>query len=895
MARRPAESLLDVLSPNPFEGVTSLADVLHQTEENFYRGAPPRWFNFYISDQRVADGSGTPFIKRDGYNTLVQTVQLKGKTPGITIVKLFHQPGCGGTTLAMKVLWDLRKIFTSAVLTDSASNTTNIAEEVVQLFKDGNRKTVLLLVNNMQRLEALQESIKIEMASREMHVDSRKAAVIILNCVRKDAVQMASHVVFLQNVLSKDEKIQFDEKRDELRKRYGDKSKQFHGFNIIQTNFSKTYIKEACAVFINTTTAESPQMTQLAACLSLLNAYVPGSYLLESQCLDFFKHDDYAHGDFPLKERMSTFGHLIITFQEDRSSEMKVCIAHRMIAQHCTELLAETGTTRSETASYLLTHFNSDEFPSFLVSFIKDMLTKRETKPNEEDSGNGTRIIEDVERFSRLILDIQSVEDKLECVNVLVVASERFNRNAFFPQALARFYSIELKNYIEAEKWAKIAKLRYPQSSFIADTLGQVYKNQLKNQKRDATPRAILELASKAIEAFKDEERLAENESGTETRGDGTTKISKVFNIHGQFGYLDVCNLLYKKLVSQDDTWREVLTKKAPLNSVLRSLGDAEHSRFKVLIDGLKDDIERKCAFFDTYLTYSKPEQKDDPAYISKGTLECYKNFVGNSPSKDFKAEGAALIQKLKENLADTSAGVLSCLDRECRESDLKEITTWWEKIFLQKGSVVALANYILAHIMLRNMEAELPLDCKHLDAFKQKMPRIPSQSPELHMLVLLLSWPTESEANCVLDLNRLIHNMHCSYEVTYKAQFRSRYLRPLFFIGNGEGLNRIVHRKNLEQNVQTRQDWTRDTIFQDATVKARLVRVQGVVRNYRVFATIGGAAIEVHANIQNCLWKAQQVSFYLGFTIRGPVAFDIQTKPGAKDKKGNIREVKHD
>ncbi|TNN49886.1 Sterile alpha motif domain-containing protein 9-like [Liparis tanakae] len=742
---RPAESLLDVLSPNPFEGGGT--DVFHQTEENFYRGAPPRWFNFYISDQRAADGSGTPFIKRDGYNTLVDKVKLKGKAPGIRIVKLFHQPGCGGTTLAMKVLWDLREIFTSAVLTGSASNTTKIAEEVVQLFKDGNRKTVLLLVNNEQSLEALQKSIKMEMANQKIHVDSRKAVVVILNCVRKDVVRRTSHVV-LQKALSEDEKIQFNKKRDELRERYGDESEQFHGFNIMQTNFSKTYMEEACTVFSNATTAKSPEMTQLAGFLSLLNAYVPGSYLLESQCLDFFKQGDDAHGDFPLKERMSTFGHLIVTFQEDRSSEIKVCIAHRMIAQHCTKLLAKTGMTRSKTASNLLTHLNSDEFPSFLVSFIKDMLTKRETKrkemTTEEDPGNGTTIIEDNERFSRLILDIQSVE--------------------------------ELQNYIEAEKWAKKAKLRYPQSSFIADTLGQVYKNQLKNHKHSTTPRAILELTSKAIEAFKDEERLAENESGTETRGDGTTKITKVFNIHGQFSFLEVCNLLYKKLVSQGDTWREVLTKKVSLNSVLKSLGDGEYSRFKVLIDSLKNDIERKCAFFDTYLTYSKPEQKDDPAYISQGTSECYKNFVGNSPSTDFKAEGAALIQKLKENLADTSAGVLSCLDRDCIESDLKEITTWWEKIFLQKKSVTALANYILAHIMLRNMEAGLPPDCKHLDAFKQKMPSIPNQSPELHMLALLLSWPTESEADCVLDLNRLIHNMHRSYEVTYEVHFRSRW-----------------------------------------------------------------------------------------------------------------------
>ncbi|KAM6894570.1 sterile alpha motif domain-containing protein 9-like [Lycodopsis pacificus] len=195
---------------------------------------------------------------------------------------------------------------------------------------------------------------------------------------------------------------------------------------------------------------------------------------------------------------------------------------------------------------------------------------------------------------------------------------------------------------------------------------------------------------------------------------------------------------------------------------------------------------------------------------------------------------------------------------------------------------------------MLRNMGAISPSDCKHLAAFKQRMPLIPNDSPELHMLALLLCWPTGSEAKCVLDLNEFIRRMHRSYEVAYKIHFRSRYLRPLFFIGNGEDLNRIVHRKVLEnlflqQNEETKQDWSNDwskeEIFKVPEVQARLVKVEGVVRNDRVFASIDDEEIEVDANRQNSLWRPRRVSFYLGFTIRGPVAFAIQTKPAAEDK----------
>ncbi|XP_059210761.1 sterile alpha motif domain-containing protein 9-like [Centropristis striata] len=663
----------------------------------------------------------------------------------------------------------------------------------------------------------------------------------------------------------------------------------------MQEKFSEDYVRQACEVLNTVRSANKPKKTQLAAFLSLLNAYVPGSYLLESQCMDFFKHDDYIHGDFSLEDRMEPFSHLIVTFQQDKRSEKKVCMAHPMIAQCCTELMARAGVKRSDTARNFITCLCRDELPPFLVGFVKDMLTKRtpKRKEKEENPVNGTGMTEEPEKFSRLILDIQKLEGKVQSASVLKVATKKFNNNPFFPQALARFFCLELKYYHLAEMWAKRAKSRDPLNSFIADTLGQVHKNHLKNlknKKRCTKPREILQLATKAIEAFKDEERLAENEHGTDMKGHGNTRFSHFFNTRGLFGYLQVCILVYDLLVSQNEIWRGVLTKQVSFGSVLEVLGDNKLFRFHYLIKKLRDEAERKCAFFDKYLTYSKLDmKKDDPLYISEDTSKCYRIFVGHYPSKHFQEKGAYLIQKLKENFADTSARVLSCLDRECTETDLKEITTWWEEIFLQKDSVTALANYILAHIMLKNMGAIFPLDNQHLTAFKEKMPLIPEDSPELQMLTLLLCWPTDSEDKCVLDFNKLISRLHCSYERAYETHFRTRYLCPLFFIGKGQDLNRIVHRKVLEEmfleeNEETTQHrnttWSEEKIFKSHKVQARLLRVEGVVRNYRVFATIGGAVIEVDANLRNKLWRPRQVSFYLGFTIRGAVAFAIQTKP---------------
>ncbi|XP_030609368.1 sterile alpha motif domain-containing protein 9-like [Archocentrus centrarchus] len=609
-------SMLDVLHANQFEGEIFDPKLSEQVEENFYRGAPPNWLNFYISEQAELGGTGSAFIKRDEYETLKERIHhRRRKGPGTSTVKLFHQQGCGGTTLAMQVLWDLRRTFRCAVLKGSSSDVTKVAQDVVNLFtagSQGHQNTVLLLLNDEFILDTLQDSIMEEIAEQNLEIDM--PVVILLNCVRTsdDVIHQKEHAykekqslqknarksIILKKTLSGKEKALFDKKKEELSKRFGDRCEQFHGFNILQSNFSQEYIREACAVLKDIKRAKKPLKMQLVAILSLLNAYVPGSYLLESQCLDFLRHDDYE--GLPLEDLTQPFSHLIITFQQDERAEKKVSVAHTMIAQCCTELLADAGVTRSDTARNLLNNFCRDSVPPCLLGFVKDMLTKREMK-REEDPINGNDK-EKKEKFSRLILDITKMErngndkkeGKIQSVSVLKVASKTFDQNPFFPQALARFYYIELEDYNEAEIWAKEAKQRDPRNSYVADTLGQVYKNHLKNKKVSDKPREILQLAQKAIEAFEEEEKLAENEHMKGRKGGGKTKVLRGLNTSGQFGYLEVCSLLYDQLVSHDEIWKKVLTKNVSLGSVLKSLGEAVAN-------------------------------KDNPSYISRKTAECYK------------------------------------------------------------------------------------------------------------------------------------------------------------------------------------------------------------------------------------------------------------------------------
>ncbi|XP_026171176.1 sterile alpha motif domain-containing protein 9-like [Mastacembelus armatus] len=824
-----SSSMLDVLDANLFTGVSFEPAYIEETEKNFYRGAPPSWLNFHISDQAASNGTGTPIIKREGYEALRQKIEGRRRT-GIAAVKLLHQPGCGGTTLAMQVLWDLRKTFNCAVLKGSTLDIASVAKEVVQLFTTGSwgqQRTVLLLVNDEQILENLQNSIMEEIAQQGIATRGTSPAVTILSCVRKDTVVKGENVV-LKKVLSNEERQKFNDKQTELGNRYPDQCKQFHGFNIMLADSPQAYVTQACTVFRNVRSANKPRKTQLAAFLSLLNAYVPGSYLLESQCLNFLKPEE--HGDVSLQDRMKPFSHLIITFQQDTTSERRVRMAHPVIAQCCTELLAQAKVDRSDTARNFLTYFCRDEVPPCLLNFIKDMLTKRETKI-EENTQCGTDIKDNKgnkEKFSRLILDIKKIENrvqvngKTQSASVLKVASNKFSENPFFPQALARFYYIEIKDYNLAEMWAERAKKRDHKNSFIADTLGQIHKNHLNSfsprpgnlRNQTARPRRLLRLATKAIKAFKHEEKLAEDEEGPDMNKDGMRNISNVFNTRGQFGYLQVCNILYDLLVSQNEIWKKVLTCNKPMGSVLKSLGDNKLFKFNDLIKSLRDDVKRKCDFFNNYLTYSRPGmQEEDPSYIRTIASSCHRQYT-------------------EEALPDPVSGIMNEFTKD--------------------------ENTITA-----------------------------ADTPERYIVALLKRWTNENNTqNNSSDLMQLIEEMSHLYKRAYAKYFRSRYLCPVLFLGKGQALGSIVPTTCDDfwlENEDATTDFfnymkQKDKIFKDLRVQQQLFKFHGRVEEYHVCTSVGKVQIQVKANMQESVWIPREVSFYLGFTIGGLVALGIQT-----------------
>lgn len=196
---------LEVLCVNQCEGGDEDKLII---EENFYKGGKVSWWNFYFSEQ---PGS-TPFIKRDKFEFIMNTVipDLCSLRKACVLLNLMHVPGCGGTTLAMHILWALRDRFRCAVLRDTNADFAEIAEQVAKLLMYNHeeplpRVPVLLMIDDFEDKEKvfdLQQLIEKECTKKD--IQSTSAQVILLNCIMSGSTDQTEteDTVFIGNKLS---------------------------------------------------------------------------------------------------------------------------------------------------------------------------------------------------------------------------------------------------------------------------------------------------------------------------------------------------------------------------------------------------------------------------------------------------------------------------------------------------------------------------------------------------------------------------------------------------------------------------------------------------------------------------------------------------------------------
>ncbi len=805
--------------------------VWRKHETDFLKGAPPRWENFYTS-------ANSPLVERDRFKDLIQLIERKKRKHRlITQVSLRYQSGSGGSTLAMQVLWHFRKDLRCAKVIDSDQDINELSKQVVDLFllsnEEQGQKTVLLLLdsynNDLQIKNVLLKNLNEEIHTRDINTDT--PVVIIFMCSPADLLNLVHSTddVKLKMELSPDEKKRFAQKKKELKKKYKEMSQKFHAFNTMQGGFKKEDAEKAITeeMIKHVKNHKESRSTRLLSFLALINSYVPGSHLSKLLCEVFMDQTEQPNEEEnpTLETIMKPFMDLIVIFSEGEQEDQCIHLAHPMIAGACLKMFTKHKLTRSDIALNFLNSLVKGKQSNY-EKICKTMFIMRPGGLMEK------------ERFSRLILDImiESEHNTNQCIDLLKQASDLFDTNPVYPQTLARLYYIEVKEdnkYQEAKEWAERAIKRDPKISHIRHTLGQVHKKHLLNEGKKTLSDidVCLAIAQSAIKAFEAVEEAAEDEAEENTK----------FNNSGIFGFLQVCKIIHPKMPQYNHQY----------------------------INSLKRNVETKYDFFEWYLAFSRPNiEEEDPDYIRIDVENCYELYF-----KQGKSNESTLNEKKKKSFG----GLLYFLksDINVYEHNLCAI----EKPQSENETQIVL--YILTNVIL-SQSGEPCEKAEDLQARLQELWATEAQdrSPEFYLLVFLLFWPDEAQPAITNppDLKKCLEYMGQSYERKYQKYLRGRYLVPLFFLGNGNDLKRLVHTSKLDKMYLE--------LLTEGHEKAEvecLQRINGKVENHKVFTVIEGQQIEVIPNNRASVHKQGLVSFYLGFNIRGPVAYNIRYEENCK------------
>ncbi|KAK7880455.1 hypothetical protein WMY93_032912 [Mugilogobius chulae] len=902
-------------------------------EEDFYRGGKVTWWNFYFCDK----DKDKPFIKRDKYENVKQLIRTQLKDPkNSSVLTLFHDPGCGATTLAMHVMWNLRKELRCAVLKDNKVSKEEVAHQTIKLMKLDNEKpcSVLLLMDDSKEMDTTNELVYfIQKTISNMNTDfTSLCKVIIVNCVRRHSPKeqyrehSTSPCQYLTASLTAEEQQDFEKKLKELEETHN-RPENFYSFMLMKSNFDPKYTQDLAS-----NTLEKFKMSTkeciLFAFLALLNTYVADSEISLSLCEDFLGIKSIPWKGDSVLNRMVPYSNLLkIEKVKGWRGYKGVRCLHNQIAAACLEELEkqhelEISDVTMEILHYDLFYSEEVDINTRLMKFVKQMLIKRRRKEDGER-----------EQFSPLVEKIHNDMGRQTVEEIFVKASTRFEASASIPQALARYLYIKERDFPEALKWAQKAK-NIIENPYIFDTIAQVYKSNLKHnmehekQEKLYTPEGLdtnLQIAINAIAAFERAQELAPIDIGEEPEDDQDYPRES-YTIYGYVGVVEITFLVFEILGrlpffdENRDTMnklylRSFLERNLPITSVHKEntvVNDKyvtvirEHERF--LLD-LKIKVKDTFEILTSFFTYLKPKVSEFDSKNRRTISEHFKKYVTlfctepeqvkkecqSNPELALKMEIEQRRLFLEKKNADNFSGILPSMDRSVAE--MEEITLAYAYLcehrhFNSKSQATKeTTNFILSNIVLHllNPKSRHVLSYTKLSDLLQKTLQdvgLRSNFPDPYYTALLLFWP--SPIDKTTNIQTYVTAIRHASRKHLSAYFRGRSTVAHLFLAKGSGLSRLVSKSQLDEKFKkiTRNTlaelWRNGDIFREKIIKDVLLRVKGIIEDGEVYAKYGSHKVNVHPALISKTrsgFSTEKVSFFLGFAINGPLAYDIQNE----------------
>ncbi|KAM8824464.1 sterile alpha motif domain-containing protein 9-like, partial [Synchiropus picturatus] len=912
---------LEVLLVNHCDDTSQ--DFIHEEKDNieqqFYRGGRVTWMNFWLADHKHVG----EVIERDAYEVvskrLEENLRWNDDKDPVVCININHHPGSGGSTVARQLLWKQRKTLRCAVVKPDQSATI-VAQHAVELRKYDEKDPqrclpVLLLIEDSDKEYLGDLRHELEVAMYVKKIKSGTPCFILLNCRRSHDPESGNNEFRLKNVsvthrLSAEEKRKFATKLDILKQQY--QPDFILTFVLMSEAFSQEYIRQFVKHLLQDIVRES-DVTRLMHYVALLNTYVQNSYISQSHCEAFLalrlhmeRFRQYKFENSLSDQAKLVFLHL----RDDKTHIESIRIIHPLVAKEILEQLLCDQMTQSKLAMRLLEEtvlfehrFGKHEYHSFLRAlFIR---RSRTSKGDERDS-----------LFSPLIEHVCKYEGGPDpATGLLRKAFELFHSDPFIAQHLARLH-YHYEQFEDAKQWAEVAAQQQPNNSFILDTKGQVYKKwfqaKCKAMDNNNVPKTVDSIADavgtalKAIECFQDCERAAEAEM-------------EVINNSGYFAEVEVgCSLLkliqslpaFSNRQGHTECLKYLLTDYIPQE--ISESWKPFHDRLKNLHKTMHDSLEwisEDLSYFQTEIDAEEEETPESPeekishplSWLTKRSSEFGKYF-SETAFKPGQPIPTNLTPFQKQMFIYQLGGgnITSILSKLSDHGDavhyLKMILSLYPSDPLRaKLGHKQTVCYILAQITLNCLSSQIkPPSMRDLQALCKQFPADKRKcSPGALFLLTLLFWPddhdsdTEKEAKYEIIQSAVAELNNHYWDKMKDIPRRKRRIYTHFYLGKGKGPYKFVHKMKFEKLVKVssvserRLKWLSGEVWKRPDVAVMLTRVSGWTEDGVVYLagpkTRKFSLLPLH--VRSVPHSNENITFYLGFTFRGLVACDINTK----------------
>lgn len=892
-------------------------------ESQFYHGGRVSWLNFWLAENKYVGG----VIKRDAYRDtsklLHGALKCNADEAPVISINIYHHPGSGGSTVARQVLWDNRKDLRCAVvkLSYSAAVVAKHAVELREYEEDPQRcLPVLLLIEDSDREYVDDLRNELGIASNTKKIKAGTLCFILLSCQRSHDPEGKCKESPLQNVsvthkLSAEEKRKFSGKRKVLEERY--EPDFILTFVLMTEGFKEDYLKHFVTHLLEGIDHGSV-VTRLILYVALLNAYVQNSFISQSHCeallaltihLERFRHHEFEKSLSPHAKLV--FLHL----RDDKTHIESIKIIHPLIAKEILQQLLGSQQTQSSLAMKLLCEtvlfehrFGREEYLSFLKAlFIARSIIRK-----------GNKFVKSF--FSPLIEHVCENEKRPDkAIELLKEAFQRFNQNPFIAQQLARLlYTYE--KFEEAKHWAETAAKQLPNNSYILDTKGQVYKKwfqaKWKAIENDNVPKTAqntadaVETALKAVECFQQCEKAADADM-------------EHANSLGFFAEVEVgCSLLKlicslevfaNKTSGHSECMKYLLTDYVPKE--VEGAWEPFHDRLKKLHKTMEDALEwisEDLSYFQTDIDgdeeHSPEEKIGHPLTWLANKSSEYGKYFSEVYSTALQNQGKSVPANLtpfQKRMIIYHLGGGNLISILSKLTDPRDTVSLLETILSlypsnpknAKFGQRDIVNYIVTHITLNSLspQARKVAPLKDLQALCRQFPSDKRKClPSSLFLLTLLFWPEDHDTD---------HEKETKYEIVQSAvehlergywtkkkdiPQRKRRIYTHFFLGSGNGLNKFVHKKKIENVTkgfsvsEKRMQWFRGEAWKKPEIAETLKCVSGWTEDGVVY--LEGPPKEKKFSLKplhvlSVPHGNENITFYLGFTFRGPVACNIVVK----------------